>query len=121
MTLKPAPIKTLRGPRSSQLRNRISRAAALRLERGLTLTQAAALAGVTQPTISRLERGAIRNIQLSTLVRVAVAYNVAPSELVPALTYRPKGLTRKDRTHVVHERTTKAREAAPVEDRTDEG
>jgi predicted XRE-type DNA-binding protein len=47
--------------------------AALREARGLSQRQVARLVGVSQPAIAKLESGAVKNIQLKTLVRMVTA------------------------------------------------
>jgi DNA-binding XRE family transcriptional regulator len=46
---------------------------ALREQRGLTQVQLAERSGVKQPTISMIESGKVRNLELRTLVRLAAA------------------------------------------------
>jgi predicted XRE-type DNA-binding protein len=46
---------------------------ALREDRGLSQSQVAALLGVSQPAIAKLESGRVRNLELRTLVRYATA------------------------------------------------
>jgi DNA-binding XRE family transcriptional regulator len=47
--------------------------AALREERGLTQVQLAGRAGVSQGTISKLESGKMKNLELRTIVQIAAA------------------------------------------------
>ncbi len=47
--------------------------AALREARGLSQRQVARLVGVSQPAIARLESGPVRNVELTTLLRVVTA------------------------------------------------
>ena len=46
---------------------------ALREERGLSQRALAALVGVTQPVIARIESGKAKNLELKTVVRIATA------------------------------------------------
>jgi DNA-binding XRE family transcriptional regulator len=46
---------------------------ALRQERGLSQRALAALVGVKQPVIARIESGKARNLELKTVVRIATA------------------------------------------------
>lgn len=47
--------------------------AALREERGLSQSQLARILGVSQPAIAKIESGRVKNLELRTLVRYAVA------------------------------------------------
>jgi DNA-binding XRE family transcriptional regulator len=46
---------------------------ALREERGLTQVQLAERSGLAQSTISKIEKGRVRNLELKTIVRIATA------------------------------------------------
>jgi DNA-binding Xre family transcriptional regulator len=46
---------------------------ALRTERGVSQRQLAELAGMKQPMIARIEAGAVKNLELRTVARLAVA------------------------------------------------
>lgn len=50
----------------------------LRKKRGWSQSKLAARAGVSQPFIAKLESGYFKNIELKTLVRIAVALNATP-------------------------------------------
>jgi transcriptional regulator with XRE-family HTH domain len=53
--------------------------------------EVAAAAGVSLATVRRIEKGHIGTLYLRTLVQVAYALGVAPTELVPGLSARPRG------------------------------
>ena len=77
-------------PRSRHLDNRVSRLAKLRLARGYTVTELSVRAGVNTVTLGKLERGDVQRMKLETIIRVAIALDVAPVDLIPALAYRPR-------------------------------
>lgn len=97
-----------RRPKSSNLNNAISRCAKLRLDAGLTQTELSVSAGVNLQALQKIEKGYIQKMQLETLIRVALALDVAPSELIPALSYKPRRVTKVQkpkpiRTHEIRE------------------
>lgn len=53
-----------------------------RMLRGLTRSQLSLRSGISQPTITRIENGK-RNPGRETLLRLAAALNVEPSDLLP--------------------------------------
>ena len=61
----------------------------LRLERGLTQEQLADLAGMHFTAIGHIER-ASRSSTLETVLKLARALEVQPSELIPAINLKPK-------------------------------
>jgi transcriptional regulator with XRE-family HTH domain len=69
----------------------------LRAERGLTLREAAALAGVAKETISDIERG-LRRPHDPTLAKIAKGYGVSIEELIeePPLLDRALDAARRD-------------------------
>lgn len=61
----------------------------VRLSRGWSLEGLASAAGVQPRTVRRVERGgALRQIRLDTLLRLAGALGVRPVDLLPALALR---------------------------------
>ena len=101
--------KSPRRPKSSNLSNQISRAARYRIDAGLTQNELSVAAGVNLQGIMKIERGEIQRMHLETIIRVALALNVAPSELIPALAYKPRRVLKvpsayHNRVHPVTER-----------------
>lgn len=68
------------------MKNRIS---ALRLERGLSLTELAKLAGTTKSQIQKLERGD-RRLSLDWMERISRALRVKLSDLLPVENLSPQ-------------------------------
>ena len=66
-----------------------TRAQEFRTKRGLTLQQAADLAGVAERTLRRIEHG--YDARYSTLERIAALYRVSPEELREARRPTVKG------------------------------
>jgi transcriptional regulator with XRE-family HTH domain len=62
----------------------------LREHRDLTQKELAKASGVPQPNISRLERGVLDDINVSTLLGLASALRVKPQTLLPERTPRPR-------------------------------
>jgi transcriptional regulator with XRE-family HTH domain len=58
---------------------------------GLRVVQIAAAAGVSIDTVRRIDRLDVATLQLASLVKVAHALGVAPTELVPGLAHQPGG------------------------------
>ncbi len=58
---------------------------------GIRRIDLAAASGCDLKTLTKLERGRYSSLMVSTLVRVAHALGVAPSELVPGLAFRHPG------------------------------
>jgi transcriptional regulator with XRE-family HTH domain len=61
----------------------------IRHARDLSQLEVAAIAGVSLATVRRIEKGQIDTLYLRTLVQVAHALGVAPSDLVPGLDCAP--------------------------------
>lgn len=60
--------------------------------RGLRVVQVAATAGVAVETVHRVGRlDKLEGLKLGSLVKIANALGVAPSDLVPGLASRPRG------------------------------
>ena len=57
---------------------------------GIRRTELAAAAGVDMKTVARLCRGEYRGLKLMTLLRVAFALGVAPTDLIPVLVASPR-------------------------------
>ncbi len=62
----------------------------LRSAQGLRVVEIAAFAGVSVDTVRRIDRLDVVTLQLGSLVKVAHAVGVAPTELVPGLAARPR-------------------------------
>lgn len=60
--------------------------AALRLRAGLSQAQVAAMTGIQQPMLSRIENGHVTDLQRSTMRSLADAFGVSLDELDAALT-----------------------------------
>lgn len=58
---------------------------AWRVESRLTITEAAHAAGMSYPTLCKLELGKHSNPTVSALSRLALLYGHAPAELLPGL------------------------------------
>jgi transcriptional regulator with XRE-family HTH domain len=69
---------------------------ALREDLGLTQTQLADIAGVSQPFIAKLESGRATNIELRTLIRAAIALD-AHVEISIRKNPKPRNKTREQR------------------------
>ncbi len=61
----------------------------LRSAQGLRVVEIAAFAGVSVDTVRRIDRLEVVTLHLGSLVKVAHAVGVAPTELVPGLARRP--------------------------------
>ena len=61
----------------------------LRAAHGLRVVEIAAFAGVSVDTVRRIDRLDVATLQLGSLVKVAHAIGVAPTDLVPGLARRP--------------------------------
>ena len=71
---------------------------ALRTARGLTQDELAEAASVPQGNISRLERGDVRDVLVSTLLDLAKALHVdAMTLLQPVVASKPKPITTRQR------------------------
>jgi transcriptional regulator with XRE-family HTH domain len=60
-------------------------ARAFRARSGLTQVVLALYSGCALETLRKLERGDVEGMRVETVMRIAVALRVSPSELVPAL------------------------------------
>jgi DNA-binding Xre family transcriptional regulator len=67
--------------------------------RGLRRIDLALLAGLDPKTVARVCRGEISRMKLGTLYRIAMALDVRPTDIVPALDRKPR-LVR--RSHAIH-------------------
>ena len=56
---------------------------------GIRVVEIAAASGLSIDTVRRIDRLDVTTLQLGSLVRVARAIGVAPTELVPGLARRP--------------------------------
>ena len=74
----------------------------IRAAYGLRVVEIAAAAGVSVDTVRRIDRLDVGTLQLGSLVKVAHAIGLRPTELVPGLTRRPSasGLLKARRTRV---------------------
>ncbi len=61
----------------------------LRSAQGLRVVEIAAFAGVSVDTVRRIDRLEVVTLHLGSLVKVAHAVGVAPTDLVPGLARRP--------------------------------
>ena len=61
----------------------------LRLRSGLSQVQLAARSGLSLGTLRKLEEGHLASTRLGTLVAVAHALGLAPTDLIPALRAAP--------------------------------
>jgi transcriptional regulator with XRE-family HTH domain len=61
-----------------------------RLAYGLRVVDIAAAAGVSIDTVRRIDRLDVVTLKLSSLVKVAQAVGVAPTDLVPGLAVKPR-------------------------------
>ncbi len=61
----------------------------IRSAQGLRVVEIAAFAGVSVDTVRRIDRLDVATLQLGSLVKVAHAIGIAPTELVPGLARRP--------------------------------
>ena len=57
---------------------------------GLRRIDLASLAGVDPKTVARLCRGEISGMKIVTLYQIAVALDVKPSDIIPALGRKPR-------------------------------
>jgi transcriptional regulator with XRE-family HTH domain len=62
----------------------------IRLAYGLRVVDIAAAAGVSIDTVRRIDRLDVVTLKLSSLVKVAQAVGVAPTDLVPGLAWKPR-------------------------------
>ena len=74
----------------------------IRAAYGLRVVEIAAAAGVSVDTVRRIDRLDVATLQLGSLVKVAHAIGLPPTELVPGLARRPAagGLAEARRTRV---------------------
>jgi transcriptional regulator with XRE-family HTH domain len=61
----------------------------IRVAYELRVVEIAAAAGVSVDTVRRIDRLDVATLQLASLVKVAHAVGLAPTELVPGLSHRP--------------------------------
>ena len=85
---------------------------ALREARGLTQAQVGKLLGVSQPAIAKIESGAVKNLQLKTLVRLITALGgrleVAVRGPQGAARRARRTVARRGRSRVAHKPKTPA-------------
>ena len=87
---------------------------ALRAARGLTQDELADAASVPQGNISRLERGDVRDVLVSTLLDLAKALHVDAMALLQPLVDHEKAADRGQRDHTDDTATTVASTSKPT-------